>query len=87
MRLANIRGFMDQEMWKADDYRQMSDRSTAVYKRAISLGIPDGFAIHLRDDLHKYKAVWRGSYRPARLVANLPDPNGNGSQEEGGFER
>ena len=87
MRLAEIRAIIDQEMWKTYDYRQMSDRSTAVYQRAIAQGVSDGFATHLRDDIHKYKAVWRGSYRPARLVANLRNPNGNGSQGEGGFER
>lgn len=87
MRLVEIRAIIDHQMWKTEDYKQMSDRSTAVYSKAMSLGIPDGFASHLRDNIHRYKTAWRTIYKPARQITNLRMAFGNGPQEQGGFER
>lgn len=37
---------MEEQMWRIEDYKNIADLSSRLYKRAIDLGAPDGFASH-----------------------------------------
>jgi hypothetical protein len=49
------------EMWTFDDLKKMQDLTSAIYKLAISKGIPGGLARGFRTDITTFKPQWRSS--------------------------
>ena len=54
-----VKKIVQNEMWSLEDLRDMSETSSHIYKRAIQLGIPDGWARAFRTDLRTFKPQWR----------------------------
>ena len=54
-----VKEIVQNEMWSLEDLRDMSETSSHIYKRAIQLGIPDGWARAFKTDLRTFKPQWR----------------------------
>ena len=50
---------IDAQMWKSRHLQKMSDPKSDLYKRAADKGVPEGFLLELRHDLHEFKQEWR----------------------------
>ena len=57
--LLNIKEIIDDNMWDSTHLQRMSNMSSELYKIAIEKGIPDGFLRNIREDLHRFKDIWR----------------------------
>ncbi len=58
-KLAKVRVIVDAQMWSTNDLKDMADPTSAIYRTAIQVGVPDGMACAFKEDLKLFKPAWR----------------------------
>ncbi len=58
-KLVKVRVIVDAQMWSTNDLKDMADPTSAIYRTAIQVGVPDGMARAFKEDLKLFKPAWR----------------------------
>lgn len=69
--LLNAKATITQQMWKLNDYKELSIPSSDTHKQAMRLGVPHGLTKNMAADLHTFKTVYRTQYKPGRELLGL----------------
>jgi len=69
--LLNAKATITQQMWKLNDYKELSIPSFDTHKQAMRLGVPHGLTKNMAVDLHTFKIVYRTQYKPGRDLLGL----------------
>ncbi|KAI9715705.1 MAG: hypothetical protein M1812_005857, partial [Candelaria pacifica] len=83
--LLNARATMNAQMWRLDDYKELSIPTTDTHKQALRLGVPHGLIKAMSRDLHNFKTIYRTVYRPGRELLNLRGHAAVGAGEAGQY--
>jgi len=60
-----------QEMWSVEDVKDISDKNSRFYKRAMALHMPHGLVTSFQDQLSEFKHIYRSEYAASRQLATL----------------